>query len=84
MISPANFFIFNILIFGVFRGVKWQKMTLNYQFQYVLLCISGTVDHIIKILIMISTGVFLYFFFKCNIVNILKKFFFIGPLQQFF
>ena len=39
-------------------------MTYNYQFQYVLLCISGTVDHIIKILIMIYTGVFFKNFSK--------------------
>ena len=52
MISPEIFFrFFKILIFWVFRGVKGQKMTLNYQFQsvtlYVTLYISGTVDHII-------------------------------------
>ena len=42
---------------------KSQPVKLNPdQFQFVLLCVSGTVDHIIEILIMISTGVFLYFF----------------------
>ena len=67
MISPANFFIFQSFDFGVYIGVKGQKMTWNYQFQYVLPYVSGIVDHIdhiLKILIMISTGVFLYFFFK--------------------
>ena len=53
------------MIFGGFffggGGVKGQKMTYNYQFQYVLLYISATVDHIIKILIMIFTGVFIFF-----------------------
>ena len=78
------FSYFKILKIVVFRGVKGQKMTLNYQFQYVLLYISGIVDHI-EILIMISTGVFLsFFFFKCNIVNIKIILFFIGSLQQFF
>ena len=33
---------------------------MNYQFQYVLLYISGTLDHIIEILIMIFTGIFLF------------------------
>ena len=54
--------MFKILIFGFFRGVKGQK--LNHQFQYVLLYISGTVDHIIEIFIMTSTGIFLYLFLK--------------------
>ena len=44
------------------RGIKREKMTENYQFQSVLLYISGTVDHIIEILIMISPGVFLCIF----------------------
>ena len=61
-ISQQFFSFFKTLIFEVFRGVKRQKMAQNYQFQYVMLYISGTVDHIIEILIMISTGVFLYFF----------------------
>ena len=34
----------------------------KYQFYYVLLYVSGTVDHIIEILIMISPGVFLHLF----------------------
>ena len=62
MISQQLFSFSKILILGVFREVKGQKMTKSYQFQYVLLYISGTVDHIVKILIVISTGVFLYFF----------------------
>ena len=55
----------------------------SVQFQYVLLYISGAVDYIIKILVMISTRVF---FIKkiCNIVNIKIILFFIDPLQQFF
>ena len=84
VISPENFSIFQNFDFWGFSGVKGEKMTYNYRFQYVLLYILGTVDHIIEILIMISTGVFLYFFFKCNIVNIKIILFFIGPLQQFF
>ena len=71
MIYPVILFIFRNFNFWVFRGVERQKMTKNDQFQYVLLYISGTVDHIIKILIMISTGAFIYFFFKkCNIIII--------------
>ena len=58
MISPANFFIFQNFDFGVFIGVKGQKMTYNYQFQYVLLYISGTVDH------QDFDNVFLYIFVK--------------------
>ena len=51
MISPALFFHFcKILIFFVFRRVKLQKLTQNYQFQSVTFFISGTVGHIIKIL----------------------------------
>ena len=30
-------------------GVKEQKITKNYQFQSVMLCISGTVGHVIKV-----------------------------------
>ena len=33
---------------------------------------------------MISPSVFLYFFLKCNIVNVKIILFFVGPLQQFF
>ena len=55
-----------------------QGMTHNYQFQSITLYISRTVDHSSRFLvhrckIMISSGVFLYFFGKCSIVNI-KKF----------
>ena len=50
-----------------------------------MLYISGTVDYIIKILIMICRGVFLYFFLKkCSIVNFKVILFFISPLQQSF
>ena len=65
--------------------IKGQKMMENCLFQYVMLCISGTVDHIIEILLTISAGVFCCFFLqKYNIVNIKIILFFIGPLQQFF
>ena len=65
MMISSKFFNFSKFWFwGFFRGVKWQKITLTYQFQNVLLYISGTVDHIRIFLIMISTGVFLYFFEK--------------------
>ena len=63
VISPENVSIFQNFDFWGFSGVKGEKMTYNYRFQYVLLYILGTVDHIIEILIMISTGVFLYYFF---------------------
>ena len=61
-------------------------MTLNYQFQYVLLYISGTVDHIMKILIMISIGVFLsiFFFQKCYILNIKIILFLLADFNSFF
>ena len=48
-ISSHFFHFFKILIFLVFSRVKGQKMTQNYQFQSVMLFISGTVDHIIVI-----------------------------------
>ena len=41
MKSSASFFIFRILIFFIFRGIKGQKMTQNYQFQSATLSISG-------------------------------------------
>ena len=54
------FSFFRILIFGVFRGIKgkkWPKIT-----SFSLFCsISQELDHI-KILIMISAGVFHYYF----------------------
>ena len=80
---PQIFLFFKILIFWVFKGIKGQKKTLNYQFQYILLYIFWTLDHIIDILIMISTGVFLYFFQKKmqHCVYIKTNLFFIGPLQ---
>ena len=45
-------------------GLKGKKMTENDQFQSALLYISGTVDHVIEILIMVSPGVFLCIFKK--------------------
>ena len=86
LMSPANFFIFQHFDFWGFRGggVKGQKMTYNYQFQYVLLYISGTVDHTIEILIMISTGIFLYFFLNST-MQIFKLFcFLLAHLNRFF
>ena len=72
------FSFFKILILGFFKGGKMAKNDIR-------LTISGTVDHITEILIMISTGIFVYFiFFKYNIVNIKIILFFIGPPQQFF
>ena len=62
-ISQVNFFVFqNAGIWG-FKGGKKAKNDLKLPFQYVLLYVSRTVDHVIKILIMISTRVFLLFFF---------------------
>ena len=66
--------------------VKGQKVTYDYQFQSVTLYISRIVDHIMKIVgtqynIMLSPGVFLYFFIFVNI-KILT--FFIDSLQQLF
>ena len=65
------FFFFRILIFGIIsgkkakNGPKWQKKFVWYtcvkwqHHQQVLVYVSGTVDHVIEILIMISIGVFL-------------------------
>ena len=83
------FFLFWFL--GGGAGVKDQKMTHNYQFQYVALYISRTVVHINLIFGThvwnndISRCCFSLFFNKeYNIVNIKILAFFIGPLQQFF
>ena len=54
----------HILFFQVVRGLKGQKMTHNYQFQFITLYISRTADHIIKI-----------FGFNIKILTV-----FIGPL----
>ena len=65
VISPGClFFQFSNFDFPVCQGAERAKNDVNYLFQYVMLCISGTVDHIIEILLMISTGVFLYFLYK--------------------
>ena len=61
---------------------KWEK---TYAGGYgLMLYISGTVYHIIQILIMVSTGVFLYFFKKYNIVNIKIILFLLAHLNSFF
>ena len=62
MISPANFSLFQNFDFWGFKGAKRAKNDLKLPISVCLLYISRTVDYIIKILIMISTGVFLYFF----------------------
>ena len=80
IVSPgifSFFFFFKILIFGVFRVVKGPKNDLKLPISvcFGLYLRNCRLYH--QILIMISTGVFLYFFFfKCNIVII-------DPLQQF-
>ena len=86
LISPGAFSFFQNFDFWVFRGVKGQRMTQNYQFQTVTLCKSGTVDHIIKIFVtiikckrcklMISPSVFLYFFKKIEHCFLNKYLFF--------
>ena len=68
MMPPANFFIFQNFDFWVFsgdKGQKWPKIT-----NLSLFCsiIWGTINHIIKILIMIPAGVFRYFVFKNTIL----------------
>ena len=53
MVSPGFFFSFfqNSVISGFLEGgVKGQKLTHDYQFQFVTPYISRTADHIIKIL----------------------------------
>ena len=56
--------------------VEGQRMTQNYQFQSVILHVSGTVDHIkvffTKLENTISPGVFLFFFKKNTTLQILK------------
>ena len=61
MISPANFSIFQNFAFGVLgwgRG-KRAKNDLKLPISVCLLYISGIVDYIIEILIMISTSLLL-------------------------
>ena len=87
-----NFFIFQNFNFWVFRGVKGQKMTQNYQFQTVTLCISGTVDHI-KIFatiikckrckLMISPKAFLSIFFKKMQHCFLNKYLFFKFISKY-
>ena len=74
--------------FSVGEGVKGQKIIHNYQFQSVTLFMSRTIDHI-KILvhrckIMISWGVFLYFYKKSNIVNLKIPCIFYWPISAVF
>ena len=75
------FSFFKILILSFFRRLKGQNMAKSYQFQYVLLYISGILDHI-KILITISAGVFLYFFSKNQ--HVLKSLCFYWPTSTVF
>ena len=71
-------FYFSKFWFLRVSGAKRAKNDLNYQFQYVLLYISGTGDYIIEILIIVSTGcVFLDFFFLNEALQILKLFCFL-------
>ena len=78
MISVADFFIFqNFDIWGFCGGKRAKndpKLPISVCFA---LCISGTVDHIIKILIMILQ-VFFFIFFKMQ-HGILKLFCFLLP-----
>ena len=48
-ISPNVFFIFLKFWFCRLLGVKGQKMTQNNRFEFFILYISGSIDHIIKI-----------------------------------
>ena len=82
------FFHFSKFWFLGFLGGKEGKRATNglkFLFQYVMLYISGTVDqiiedHIIEILLMISTGIFLFFKKKkYNIVNLKNYFVFYWP-----
>ena len=94
LIYPGAFFHFlKIWIFLVFRRVKGQKTTQNYQFHTVTLCISGTVDHIIKIFVtiikckrcklMISPKAFLYIFFKKMQHCFLNKYLFFKFISKY-
>ena len=79
VMSPSIFFIFQSFDFS-----EGQVMTQNCQFQSVTFHISGTVNHIIKILgtqvyLMIPPGVSHHFFKKCNIVNIKNSHVFYWP-----
>ena len=78
------FLVFKVLIFRDFKGLKGQVVTQNCQFQSVTFHISGTLNHIIKILgtqvyLMISPGVSLHFLKKYNIVNIKNSHVFYWP-----
>ena len=91
MISPALFFSFlqNFNILG-FQGGKRAKIDLkNTIFGPSRsisqeLCIISSRFSVHRCKIMISPGIFLIFWKKCNIVNIKILLFFIDPLQQFF
>ena len=64
MISPANFLIFQNFNFWGFYGGKRAKDDLKLPVSARFALYSGTVDHIMKILIMISTVAFLYYYLK--------------------
>ena len=65
LMSPANFFIFQNFDFWVFQGDKGQKMNRPKITNFRLFCsLSQELQRILlEILIMVSTGVFLCFFF---------------------
>ena len=68
------FYFFNILIFQVVRGVKGQKIAQNdKKLRLVALCISGTVPHMIHILVhigkMMTSAAVSFVFFKLLILG---------------
>ena len=76
MISPQVFFnLFKILIFWVFKGIEGQKMIQNDKKISVTFHISGTIYHMIFIIVhmckMISPGLF----------SIFSRFWFFGLLE---
>ena len=88
MISPVIFFFFIFSKFWYFWFIFGKRLKKDLKLPisvchalYLRNCRSYHWDFC---KIMIYPGVFLYFFKKCNIVNIVIVLFFIGPLQQFF
>ena len=62
-VKECSFFRkFDVLCFLETTVFRFALLLITDEFQSILHSISGTVDHIIEILIVKSTGAFLYFF----------------------
>ena len=76
--SDIFFHFFKILFFWVVRGVKGQKIVQNDEKFCVTLHISGTTHHMIifvvhKCKMIISPGVFFFYFFKILIFWVVRR-----------